>query len=988
MKRSKLFLCALLSMIFVMMFGISVHASEGQNGLVTEDGLTYYYVDGVKQIDYEVWTEEGIRYFGSDGAMVTGWNERYGELYYYGSDGVAVVGAYNVEGTEYWFRYDGCLWDGYGTCVESDGTMIYQIDDNGVIVDKLTPTYGDWTLAFGEWYYYETDGSCPHHEYCVVNDVEYYFEEYGELDDNGKKWYSYDEDEVIQIDGNGVVSRATYQIGNWTSAFDEWFWFDGEYDPADYGWKLINNIWYWFDGYGRMLSDEKVWDHDNASYYYLGANGAMVTSQWVNTKPYEHATYTEWYYFGADGKAYTGVKTVGSTMYYFNDHGSLYSGDYSGMRTTYDATYIVEVTPDGVVSSYAEYAINDWTQLKEEWYWFKGQYQPANYEWIEINGSWYYFEWMGRMVSERVVADEGDYYYVDASGRKVASTWIQTGGEYGDGLSWYYFGSDGKAYRGIQKVGQTEYYFEYNGELHQGSDTIQYDDTYLYKIKKDGVVSEKKAYEIQQWVDCDGEWYYFESPGVGAAGFKEIDGNTYYFQSGKMMRDCLCWDYIYGGVVGAVDANGHRIKNAWYLPKDSRNMQYYFFEADGSSANGWKLYNGAWYYLYDGMALVGDYVMEYEGIDYYFVFATDGRMTDQIMVNNGWILIGATWYYWDGNGLVMGAWKKIDGYDYFFDYEGRMTTSMVIDDGSVVDAYGHKVQNTWVRIYEESSWAYAGEDGKAVTGWKLIGSTWYWFDEWGEMADEAITIYNEETGKKETHNFASSGAWLGEQTVTAGWSYYNHAYHYYENGSLVYGWKMVNGKWYYFDKYSGQMYSETCEYIDGKNYVFTADGALANGWMETEWGTWFFAGADGVAKTGWQLIGNTWYYFNNAMCDGLTYISESQEWHLFADGGAWLGQVKPVDGWNYYGGEWYYFEDGEIVYGWVESNGQTYYLSPYMVTDCLDVYVECAPGYMFGKDYYCGFNADGTLARNCYIYTKEFGTVYCDSMGMFYVNGE
>lgn len=843
MKRSKLFLCALLSMIFVMMFGMSVHAEDILNGLVEEGGVTYYYENGEKVTDSEVWFEDGLRYFDENGVMVTGWKDRDGTWYYYGTDGIAV----------------------------------------------------------------------------------------------------------------------------------------------EYGWKQIGSTWYYFYANGRMVSDEKIWD--GQAYYYLDASGAMVASRWIQMKPYEEASEMSWYYFGADGKGYTSVQQVGGTTYFFYGDGQLYESTYSGVTTTYDGTYIVEVSGDGVVSAYAKYAINGWTLFKGDWYYFEAEYDPADYGWKEIGGVWYYFIGQGRMASDTIVYDDGDYYYVNASGQMVSSAWVQTGGEYGDGLAWIYLGTDGKAYQGIQNVGGTEYYFNYNCELYEGYSMIQYDSTYLYKVEGNGVVSSKVAYAIGQWVSFDGEWYYFEDAGIGAEGLKDIGGKSYYFVAGKMMKDTLCWDYNTYSTVGAVDKDGNRVKNAWYLYKEGYTLQWYFFEADGSPAEGWKQYGSDWYYFYEGMALVGDYIMEYQGTDYYYNFATDGRMLKQLPVQNGWIQNGSIWYYWDGDGLVTEEWRTIGGYDYYFDIDGWMVTSSVADDGYVVDANGHWVKNTWVSVYGDNYWVYADENGKAVTGWKQLGSTWYWFDDEGLMADYAMKIYNEETGKEEIHNFASNGAWLGQSAVTNGWSQYDGSWHYYENGSLVRGWKAIGGQWYYFDKYDGIMYSDTCTYIDDQYYVFTANGSLANGWLETEWGTWYLADANGVAKRGWQQVGGTWYYLDHYMYEGLTYIEAEQAWHLFSESGAWLGKVNPVDGWNCFAGVWYYFENDNLTYGWIESNGQYYFMDPNMLTDFTIAYSGdyWAPGQLDGKVYGCGFNADGTIAKNRYVYIEGFGNVWCDNMGMFCV---
>lgn len=50
-------------------------------------------------------------------------------------------------------------------------------------------------------------------------------------------------------------------------------------------------------------------------------------------------------------------------------------------------------------------------------------------------------------------------------------------------------------------------------------------------------------------------------------------------------------------------------------------------------------------------------------------------------------------------------------------------------------------------------------------------------------------------------------------------------------------WKVINGKWYYFDK----------------------SGAMATDWLY--YAGWYYMGKDGGMRTGWQQIGNDLYYF-------------------------------------------------------------------------------------------------------------------------------
>ena len=112
-------------------------------------------------------------------------------------------------------------------------------------------------------------------------------------------------------------------------------------------------------------------------------------------------------------------------------------------------------------------------------------------------------------------------------------------------------------------------------------------------------------------------------------------------------------------------------------------------------------------------------------------------------------------------------------------------------------------RNGWVKT--EIGWMY-NENGKSVTGWKLIDGKWYYFESTGVM----------QTGWKQI-----SGKW-----------YYLHT-----DGAMRTDWKQIGGKWYYFH----------------------TDGAMRTGWKQID-GKWYYFHTDGAMRTGWKQIGDKWYY--------------------------------------------------------------------------------------------------------------------------------
>ena len=101
-----------------------------------------------------------------------------------------------------------------------------------------------------------------------------------------------------------------------------------------------------------------------------------------------------------------------------------------------------------------------------------------------------------------------------------------------------------------------------------------------------------------------------------------------------------------------------------------------------------------------------------------------------------------------------------------------------------------------------------------------------------------------------------------------------------ENGIKATGWKLINGKWYYF-------YS---------------NGNMAIGWLKSG-NEWYYLTESGAMATGWELINGKWYYF--------------------------YGDGKMATGWLKTGNKWYYLnESGAMVTGWLNLDGKKYYFEP------------------------------------------------------------
>ena len=179
---------------------------------------------------------------------------------------------------------------------------------------------------------------------------------------------------------------------------------------------------------------------------------------------------------------------------------------------------------------------------------------------------------------------------------------------------------------------------------------------------------------------------------------------------------------------------------------------------------------------------------------------------------------------------------------------------------------GSQTKNGWVT---ESGVKRYYENGKAVTGWKEISNSWYYFNSTGDMQ-------------------------IGWQEISKAWYYLG------TDGVMKTRWQQIGGKWYYFNT-SGVMQTRW-QQISGKWYYFNTSGDMVKGWKAIS-GKWYYFNPDGDMVTSWKQIGGTWYYFETS------------------------GAM--VTGWKAVGGKWYYFNsDGSMKTGWLKIGSSWYYLVP------------------------------------------------------------
>ena len=165
----------------------------------------------------------------------------------------------------------------------------------------------------------------------------------------------------------------------------------------------------------------------------------------------------------------------------------------------------------------------------------------------------------------------------------------------------------------------------------------------------------------------------------------------------------------------------------WYQEEED----WYYYDADGNRASGWRYIGNCWYYL-NGEDEQKPGVMSADTFQVIagktYAFSASGAM------QKGWIHETEGWYYAKSDGTFADGWEYINESWYYFDEANEEFPYLMVENTrktiNSADYYfsnsGAMKKNCW--IHEAEGWYYALSSGVIVSGWKYVNGTWYFFD--------------------------------------------------------------------------------------------------------------------------------------------------------------------------------------------------------------------------------------------------------------------
>ena len=259
---------------------------------------------------------------------------------------------------------------------------------------------------------------------------------------------------------------------------------------------------------------------------------------------------------------------------------------------------------------------------------------------------------------------------------------------------------------------------------------------------------------------------------------------------------------------------------------------------------------------------------------------------------------------------------------FFF---GLLATSTVFADDS--DSEG------WKFVQENGRTYYKKGDIKE-TAWRVIDGKTYFFDYMGEMVvgwqyipmpDEGSTIGPYPNGIRleympmsRWYYFNQDGVlqeFVGKQVLEAKTDTNIDKYH-----GEQYDSPAEKRVYYFKDQRSYHTLKTGWEYLGNKWYYLRSSGAMATGWYQ-EGSTWDYLDAqNGDMKTGWAYVGNKWYYLRSSGAMATGWLKDGSTWYYLH---ASNGDMKT--GWFQVGGKWYYaYSSGALA---VNTTVDGYYVN-------------------------------------------------------------
>ena len=230
---------------------------------------------------------------------------------------------------------------------------------------------------------------------------------------------------------------------------------------------------------------------------------------------------------------------------------------------------------------------------------------------------------------------------------------------------------------------------------------------------------------------------------------------------------------------------------------------------------------------------------------------------------------------WSSTSKKKAVWKSVEyapGYTLTLYGDNKVVKRMTVESNSANLAdYMTDMDKTY--YYEVKAVPVTSDEKKYLKEGQYVTSTDQEFD-WEDYEKE----------EKRGQGPGDGGSFKGDNYVMP------------DGSKAVDTWKLVSGKWYYFDG-SGSRVKGWFQ-TGGRWYYMDQNGAMCMGWLSPGDGFWYYLGENGDMLTGWiQPSPGKWYYLEPDGRMKTGWFNDNGSWY-YLDGDGSMAVNRTVDGWN------------------------------------------------------------------------------------------
>ncbi|MBQ9872349.1 MAG: hypothetical protein IJM27_10535 [Eubacterium sp.] len=660
--------------------------------------------------------------------------------------------------------------------------------------------------------------------------------------------------------------------------------------------RKIDSVYYGFgdDGYMYQSCPFTAYSEELAETCIFRADdeGHLFVNRWYKDG-------MDYYYFGDGGAAASGIRTLGTITYCFQDDGLM-------KRSCWDSADGVNyyVDADGHATALENNSWNTLTEGGNRYFYYVKDGVILKDQVAKIGSNYYGFEANGRMItkttfSRKDTAGNTQYYRVKNAGKLYVNEWYTD--EYGNK---YYYGAAGVAARGPMTIKGILYYFDEKGimavnEFVNGGDAA-------YIVNEVG-----KATKIPNntWTTLGGKKYYAMDGELLRDQIAKIGTKYYGFSSMGAMYSAVgfqLWDPVTGEEYNyRARANGSLYMAAWY--------GNYYYDKNGRAVQGLVTVKGKAYYFNDEGCAISNQYKNINGVLYH----ADAKCALTKIKKTGL-------YYEDANRdklcyiangkLARSTWKKVGNYRYYFDADGYAVKGEHRKIGKKYYLFNEdftRMKTGWAKMNGETY--YVLSTGALATGRRKIGKKNYFFNSEGEMQTGLVKT------DKGYYLYGSDGAYIGKAKAK-GWCEISGDWYYISGGKMTVGYKKI-GKSYYYFNYSGIMASDELVWMEKGPRIFKKSGQeVRQGWYQIQGRFYYVNPKTHYAVYGKKFkVGKSEYYFDEN--GRMTYTERKLDDGLYSfDANGVIKSKKSIkNGWTLFGGKYYYYKNGKAYTGWVND---------------------------------------------------------------------